>query len=161
MILSGHSGTSFKEKFWPSCHSGLFYMLGRALTKCHEFLEVIHHIPEVMQSPVMSEEQWEKCNKERSSILWKREWVQTTGYYWGEKIWFQQQERHCEEVLLTLQVPLLKEIFSFSWRNISICSRTYMADEIFTPSNFPCRFTSLSSFKYLWKTHFLASPPEL
>lgn len=60
-------------------------MLERALTKCHEFLEVIHHIPEVMQSPVMQEEQREKCNKERSSILWKGEWVQTTRYYLGEK----------------------------------------------------------------------------
>lgn len=37
-------------------------MLERAFTRGHVFLvEVIHHIPQVMQSPLMWEEQWEKC----------------------------------------------------------------------------------------------------
>lgn len=56
-------------------------MLERAFTRCHVFLiEMIHHILQVMQSPLVWEEQWgnavwrgiplnEKVNGSKSSLI--------------------------------------------------------------------------------------------
>lgn len=36
-----------------------------------------------------------EAQSEIDRIKWKAESVQIIPYYWGEKIWCQQQERHC------------------------------------------------------------------
>lgn len=147
-----HTGSTFRSNFGPTCHSSLIYMLERAFTRCHVFLiEMIHHILQVMQSPLVWEEQWgnavwrgiplnEKVNGSKLSLIIgvKKYDVST------------HRKDTVKELLLTLQVPFVNEISSFSWRDISICRGLIWQMQFSTPSsNFPHRFISLSSFKYL------------
>lgn len=146
-----HTGASFKGNFWPGCHSSLIHILERAFTRCHVFLvEMIHHIPQVMQSPLMWEEPWEQRSKERNSFKWKGEWVRIIPYYGVKKMM-----SAAGKTLLRIAADFASTILKMKTPLFHGGIYLYVVGHIWqmqfsTPSsNFPHRFISLSSFRYL------------
>lgn len=126
-------------------------MLERTLTRCHMFLvEVIHHIPQSMQSSLMWEEKWEKCSKKESELNEKQNGSKLSPIIGVKKYDVSSKKDIVKNCcwLCKYHVKMKFPVFHGGRDPYVVGLIRLMQFSTLSP-NFPRRFIALSSFKYL------------